>query len=196
MEGVQPPPSAYPKLSNKTLVHANSEAMEWPKIPGFPAPDGVVNPAFDYDYGPDYRYNDNSGVITKVPPVIKKAITMLVPKVDNDGNEIAGIRTLQLRIPLGAYLGWNPIVSGPLKGRERSLGSGYIPFFRTKAEREAKGDPRRSIEERYATLKQYIDEASKQAEELVKQRYLLPEDASRLIAKLTNDMTSSKLLHD
>ena len=99
---------------------------------------------------------------------------MLVPKVDNDGNEIAGIRTLQLRMPLGAYLGWNPIVSGPLKGRERSLGSGYIPFFRTKAEREAKGDPRRSIEERYATLKQYIDEASKQAEELVKQRNLLP----------------------
>lgn len=196
VKGNPPPPSAYPKLSDQTLVPANSKAMGWPKIPGAPAPDGVVNPALDYDYGPDYRYNDNSGVITKVPPAIKKAITMLVPKVDKDGNEIAGVHTLQLRVPLGSYTGWSPTPRGPLKGRQRSLTGGYIPFPRTKAERLAKGDPRLSIEERYATLWQYIAEASKQAEELVKQRYLLPEDATRLIRKLISDMTTSKLLSE
>jgi hypothetical protein len=195
-KGNLPPPSAYPKLSDKTLVPANSVAMGWPKIPGVPAPDGVINPVLDYDYGPDYRYNDNSGVITKVPPGVKKAITMLVPKADKDGNEIAGIHTLQLRVPLGTYAGWNPISSGPLKGRQRSLSGGYIPFHRTKAERLAKGDPRLSIEERYPTLWQYIAEASKQAQELVTQRFLLPEDATRLIQKLIGDMATSKLLSD
>jgi hypothetical protein len=195
-KGMQPPVSAYPKLNDKTLVPANSEAMGWPKIPGMPTPDGVVNPALDFDYGSDYRYNDNSGVITKVPPSIKKAITMLVPKVDKDGNDIAGIHTLQLRLPLGTYTGWNPTPSGPLKGRQRSLSGGYIPFLRTKAERMEKGDPRLSIEERYPTLRQYIAEATQQTEELVKQRYLLPEDATRLIQKLTSDMTASKLLPD
>jgi hypothetical protein len=194
--GTPPPSSAYPKLSDKTLVPANSVAMGWPKIPGVPAPDGVVNPVLDYDYGPDYRYNDNSGVITKVPPTIKKTIIMFVPKVDKDGNEVAGIHTLQLRVPLGTYIGWNPISSGPLKGRQRSLSGGYIPFQRTKAERLAKDDPRLSIEERYPNLWQYISEASRQADELVKQRYLLPEDATRLIQKLISDMTTSKLLSD
>jgi hypothetical protein len=195
-KGTLPPSSEYPKLSDRTLVPSNSAAMGWPKIPGVPSPEGVVNPVLDYDYGPDYRYNDNSGVITKVPPGVKKAITMLIPKVDKDGNEIAGIHTLQLRVPLGTYAGWNPISSGPLKGRQRSLSGGYIPFPRTKAERLAKDDPRLSIEERYPTLWQYIAEASKQAHELVKQRFLLPEDATRLIQKLISDMTTSKLLSD
>jgi hypothetical protein len=194
VKGIQPPASAYPKLNDKTLVQANSDAMGWPKIPGVPSPDGVVNPALDYDYGPDYRYNDNSGVITKVPPAIKKTITTLVPKVDKDGNEIAGIHTLQLRIPMGTYIGWNPISGGPLKGREQSLAGGYIPFARTKAERLANGDPRPSIEERYHTLKQFVGEAEKQAEELVKLRYLLQEDSARLIQKLTREMTESRLL--
>jgi hypothetical protein len=195
-KGTLPPPSAYPKLSDKTLVPANSEAMGWPKIPGAPTPDGVVNPALDYDYGPDYRYNDNSGVITKVPPAVKKAITTLVPRVDKDGNEIAGILTLQRRVPLGTYTGWAPYPRGPLKGRQRSLAGGYIPFSRTKEERLAKGDPRLSIEERYPSLRQYVAEASKHAEELMRLRYLLPEDATRLIQKLISDMTASKLLSD
>lgn len=191
-----PPPSAYPKLSERTLVPANSAAMEWPKIPDIPTPDGVVNPVLDYDYGPDYRYNDNSGVITRVPPSIRKAIAVLVPKVDRDGNEIAGVRTLQLRVPLGTYTGWSPAPGGPLKGRQRGLAGGYIPFPRTRAERVTRGDPRLSMEERYPTLWHYIAGATRQAQELVGQRYLLPEDATRLIQKLISDLTASKLLSD
>lgn len=195
-KGTPPPPSAYPRLNDRTLVQAKAAAMGWPAIPGAPTPDGVVNPALDYDYGPEYRYNDNSGVITRVPPPVRRAITTLVPAVDRDGNEIAGVRTLQLRLPLGTYTGWSPTPSGPLKGRQRSLAGGYIPFARTRAERLAKGDPRRSIEERYPTLWHYIAEASRNADELVKQRYLLPEDATRLMQKLIGDMVASKLLSD
>jgi hypothetical protein len=192
-KGIEPPPSAYPRLRDRTLVPAHAAAMGWPRIPGVPSPDGVVNPVLDYDYGPEYRYTDNSGVITRVPPPIKKAITMLVPKVDRDGNEVAGVKSLLLRVPLGTYTSWNPIATGALKGRERQLAAGYIPFARTKAERQAKGDPRPSIDERYSNLWEYLSAASTQAADLVSRRLLLPEDATRLVAQLISGMTASQL---
>jgi len=194
VKGVDPPPSVYPRVSNGTLVAANSAAIGWPNIPNTLKPDGVVNPVLDYDYGPEFRYNDDSGVIANVPPPIKRVIPMLVPKVDADGNEMGGIASLLMRVPLGTYTGWNPIPSGPLKGREKSLAAGYIPFAKTKAERLASGDPRLSIEERYPTASVYYSTAVKHASELVKQRYLLPEDAVRLLDQMVTEMETSRLL--
>lgn len=191
-----PPPSAYPRVTDGTLVANTNAAMGWPKISGAPSPEGVVNPVLDYDFGPSFRYNDESGVITMGPPAIRRPIPTLVPKVDADGNEIAGVRSLLMRVPLGTYTGWNPIATGVLKGRERSLAGGYIPFARTKAERLAKGDPRPSIEERYRSLSAYYAAASAEAAELVQQRFLLPEDATRLMKQLLDDMAASKLLVD
>jgi hypothetical protein len=193
VKNTAPPPSVYPRVSDGTLVAATSTAMGWPAVPNAPRPDGVVNPALDYDYGSAFRYNDSSGVITNVPPSIKRVIPTLVPKVDPDGNEIAGVRSLLMRMPLGTYTGWNPIPSGPLKGRERSLAGGYLPFAKTKAERLAGGDPRPSIEERYASLSQYYASAKTQADALVKQRFLLAEDAARLLQQIMSDMEGSKL---
>jgi hypothetical protein len=117
VKNTPPPPSAYPRVADGTLVPATSAAMGWPAIPNVPRPDGVVNSALDYDYGSTFRYNDSSGVIANVPPRIKGVIPTLVPKVDADGNEIAGVRSLLIRMPLGTYTGWNPIPSGALKGR-------------------------------------------------------------------------------
>jgi hypothetical protein len=194
VRGTPPPPSAYPRVSDGTLVAATSAAMGWPAIPNAPRPDGVVNPVLDYDYGPQYRYNDSSGVITLVPPRVRGVIPTLVPKVDADGNEIAGVKSLLLRMPLGTYTGWNPTPSGPLKGRQRSLAGGYIPFAKTRAERIASGDPRLSIEERYASLSSYYAAAARHAEDLVKQRLLLPEDAARLLKQITDDMEATGLL--
>ena len=192
-----PPPSVYPRVSNGTLVSANSAAMEWPNIPNAPKPDGVVNAVLDYDYGPAFRYNDESGVITNVPPAIKQVIPTLVPRVDKDGNETGGVPSLLQRVPLGTYTGWNPIPSGPLKGRERSLAAGYIPFAKTKAERLATGDPRLSIEERYPTADAYSAAAVRAANDLVQARFLLPEDAMRLLNQMLTEMDASKLLrHD
>ncbi len=188
-----PPPSAYPRVSDGTLVSATSSAIGWPRIPGAPSPDGVVNPVLDFDYGTGYRYNDSSGVIARVPPAITRVIPTLVPKVDKDGNEIAGVRSLLMRMPLGTYTSWAPIASGPLQGRQRSLSAGYIPFARTKAERVASGDPRLSIEERYPSLWSYFAAAQTHADELVKQRLLLPDDAVRLMKQLLADLEASGL---
>jgi len=194
VKGTPPPASVYPRVTDGTLVPATYAAMGWPAIPNAPKPDGVVNAVLDYDYGSSFRYNDDSGVITNVPPTVKRVIPTLVPKVDADGNEVAGIKSLLLRVPLGTYTGWNPIASGALKGRERSLAGGYIPFAKTRAERLASGDPRPSIEERYPSLAAYEAAAAREAAALVQQRFLLPEDATRLLADLKKDMAASGLL--
>jgi hypothetical protein len=188
-----PPPSAYPRLSDGTLVAPTSSAMGWPNIPGAPKPDGVMAPLFDYDYGPSFRYNDESGVMTNVPPPIRRVITPLVPKLDMDGNEIGGVPSLLHRLPLGTYTGWNPIPGGALKGREKTLTGGYVPFAKTKAERMAKGDPRLSIEERYPNAEAYYAAAVRQANDLVQKRLLLPEDAIRLLNQMNTEMEASKL---
>ena len=190
----EPPPSAYPNVADGTLVPDTSAAMGWPNIPNAPKPDGVVNPVLDYDFGPQFRYNDGSGVITTVPPIIKQVIPTLVSRVNQDGNEIAGVRSLLHRLPLGTYTSWNPIASGPLQGREASLAAGYVPFAKTQAERIAKGDPRLSIEERYSDLWTYYGMASVEANKMIRQRLLLPADAAAELNRVLANMLSSGLL--
>jgi hypothetical protein len=184
MKNASPPASAYPRIADGTLVAATAAAMGYPKIPNSPAPDGVMNSVLDYDFGPNFRYNDESGVIDNVPAPVKQVIPTLAVKTDADGNEIAGIRTLLLQLPLGTYTSWNPIPSGVLKGQEQSLAAGYIPFAKTKAARLASGDPRLSIEERYPTLWGYYFNAIQISANLVNQGYMLPEDANRLLNQL------------
>ncbi|MEF7615689.1 alpha/beta hydrolase domain-containing protein [Aquincola sp. MAHUQ-54] len=192
--GTLPPPSAYPRVSDGTLVPANSAALGWPAIPGSPTPDGVMNPVLNYDYGPGFSNSLGSGVISKVPPPILGVIASLAPKVDADGNEVAGLRSLLHRMPLSTYTGWNPIQSGPLAGREQSLAGGSIPFPRTAAERLALGDPRLSIVERYGSLGNYLFQANKVAKSLVAQRLLLPSDATMLVNTMKTQMTNGGVL--
>jgi hypothetical protein len=187
VKNTPPPPSVYPNLKDKTLVADTAAAMGWPHIPHAPKPDGVVNGMFDYDYGSTFRNNDDSGVIANGPPAIRRALFPLVPKVDADGNELGGVPSLLHRMPLGTYTGWNPIPTGALQGHQRALQGGYVPFARTKAERLASGDPRPSIEERYPNAEAYYQAAEKQADILVKERYLLPEDATRLLGQIKSE---------
>jgi hypothetical protein len=99
-----------------------------------------------------------------------------------------------MSMPLGTYTGWSPIARGALKGRERSLAAGYIPFARTREERLSKKDPRPSIEERYPSLAHYRSGAAAHAKDLVARRLLLQEDADRLLTQLESDMVASGLL--
>src|SRR5262249_48148141 len=145
--GRLPPQSRYPSPRNGTLVAPTADAMGWPDIPGAPSPDNVINALMDYDYGPDFRYTDESGVITNVVPPIRQIVETPVPAVDEDGNEIAGVRSVLIQAPLGTYTSWNPVASGPLQGNQGNLAAGYIPFAMSSADRLANGDPRPSVEE-------------------------------------------------
>lgn len=178
-----PPPSRYPRLDRGELVPPAQAALAFPQIPGQPLPDGVLTPFYDYDFGPGFRKADVSGIISMQPPVVRQTLPMLVPKVDADGNEIAGVRSVLLEAPLGTYTGWSPIANGFFKGQIQALGGGYIPFAKTKAERTASGDPRLSLEERYGTHDNYVARVKAAAERLVQERFLLPDDAARLIAQ-------------
>jgi hypothetical protein len=180
-KGTPPPASAYPKLADGTLVRATKAATGFPSIPGLRFKDNFENPIVDYDWGPDFKYSDVSGVISKEPPAIKKVIPLLVPKVNADGNEVAGVPSVLHQAPLGTYLGWNIMAGGFFKGQMCEFTGGYIPFAKTKAERQASGDPRPSLEERYGNQAAYVSAVRAAAEKAVQERYLLREDADRLI---------------
>jgi len=181
--GKEPPPSRYPRLAERQLAPATKTATGFPNIPGAPSLDGLVNPVYDYDFGPDFIYNDESGLITKQPPAIRQVLPTLVPKVDADGNDVGGVPSVLRQAPLGTYLGWNTTAAGFDKGKICTLNGGYLPFAKTKAERAASGDPRPSLEERYGTHKAYVDAVKAAAQKAVAERFLLRSDADRLIAE-------------
>jgi alpha/beta hydrolase family protein len=183
VKGTAPPPSQYPRLDRGDLVAPMHTATGFPAIPGMPLPDGILNPLYDYDFGPHFNYNDQSGFISMQPPVVRAILPSLVPRVDADGNETAGVASVMHQAPLGTYLGWNVVADGFFKGTSCGNLGGYIPFAKTKAERTASGDPRPSLEERYGTHEKYVATVRAAAGRMVRDRFLVPEDADRLIAE-------------
>lgn len=184
VDGIEPPPSAYPTLANGDLAQNTASAMGFPTIPGAIGPDGLAVGLMDYDFGPDLNYNDFSGVLSNQPPSIRQTIPALMPKVDADGNEIAGMPSLLHQAPLGTYTGWNATKAGFFVGQPcgGGLTGGYIPFPETIEEQQTANDPRPSLEERYGTADGYACLISRNAANQVAQRLLLPQDAERLIA--------------
>ena len=138
------------------------------------------------NYGPLYRPGDSSGIITVEPPAVGSAsYGVLLPQVDGDGNDIAGIRSVFLRAPIGTYTGWNPGRKDRFENGQCNLQGSFVPFAPTSAERLAIGDPRPSIEERYPTKDAYVAAIRAAAEVLITQRFLLPDDAKFLIDQAT-----------
>ena len=106
---------------------------------------------------------------------------VFVPRVDQDGNETGGIRAADLVAPLGTHAGWNLRAPGFIEDALCGNSGTFIPFAATAAERLASGDPRLSLEERYGTHEAYVLAVATAAQELVAERFLLPEDAERLV---------------
>jgi hypothetical protein len=180
-KGTPPPPSRYPTLANGDLVPATRAALGMPEIPGLPFSDRLLNPVLRYDFGPGFHAADLSGVMTHVPPRVIGVLPTYVPRVNEDGNETSGVPSVQLQAPLGTYLGWNTFRAGVFAGHGCGFQGGWIPFAKTKAERIANRDPRLSIEERYGTRDGYVAVVRKAAEQAVNDRFLLPDDAARIL---------------
>ena len=145
---------------------------------------------YRFNYGPNFYA---TGMPTINPPVITPPYEdnpangpiypSYVPKNDDDGNEIAGIRLPELTVPLATYTGW-ALRAGP-HANDGCEGSGqYIPFPKTKAERLASGDPRKSVEERYKSMDKYRNAVARAIDNLVRDRFLLCEDTEAMQARL------------
>ena len=176
--GKEPPPSVYPRFDNKTLVSWKQSASRFPKLKGVAYPRVIQRPAIA-DFGPEFRVQ---GIITLEPPDVRGHYPVFVPNCDQDGNDVGTLNLPDVAVPLATYTGWNLRKKEVgAEGQLASLLGSYIPFARTKAERDRTGDPRVSIEECYGTFENYQKRYAEACERLVQGRYLLAEDAKRLI---------------
>jgi hypothetical protein len=142
-----------------------------------------INPVLDYDWGPHFNYSDASGVPTNFPPLIKQVIKTLVPRVDADGNELGGVPVVLRDAPLGSYFGWNITAANFHKDQNCDYVGGMVPFAKTQAEREATGDKRLSLTERYHDHAGYVAAVTAAADRALAAGFLLPADRDALIAK-------------
>jgi hypothetical protein len=194
-DGAEPPPSSRPTIAAGNLVAPDQ--VRFPRIPAN-AYGGVMRSAVKFvadndplhvqDYGKDYNAADASGIISGDPPKLSTArYGTLVAQVDADGNDLGGIRNIFAAVPIGTYTGWNYFNKEFFEDGFCTLSGSFIPFAPTKQERLAAADPRPSIEERYPTKEAYVAAFRKAADDLVAQRFLLPDDAARLVAEAERD---------
>lgn len=162
-EGVPPPASVHPKLSDGTLVPVRE--VRFPAVPGLASPRALRAGA----RVPNPLWPEGAGAGAELP--------LLVPQVDADGNDLTGIRLPDVAVPLGTATGWifrTAALGQP--GEPALLRGAWVPFAATRAQRAAAGDPRLSLEERYAGRDDYLRRVRGVLEDLVRQGFLTGAD--------------------
>jgi Alpha/beta hydrolase domain len=137
-----------------------------------------ANAAYHLDFGSNWR----TGILSMQPPKVGEPFPVVVPQVDADGNEREGVRLPELTVPLATYASWNlrdPSIEAP--DQRVSFEGSYLPFSKTTGERQKTGDPRKSIAERYSGREDYLARYAHAVDDLVKARWILPEDRASLL---------------
>tara|TARA_R110002167_G_scaffold342940_1_gene551808 strand:- start:3364 stop:5448 length:2085 start_codon:yes stop_codon:yes gene_type:complete len=177
-DGTAPPASVYPKISEGTLVSWTQNATGFPHIPGIRYPAVIQQPAY-LDFGPRWQ---TERIVDLQPPLPRGDYRVLVPRSGPDGNELGCLSAPEVAVPVATYTSWRlRDENGPAANQLYSLSGSMIPFPLTKSEREQKGDPRPSLEERYGTLKTYLQQLSARCQTYEQSGYLLPEDRERIL---------------
>jgi hypothetical protein len=172
-DGVAPPTSRVPRLDDGTLVATS--ALAFPAIPGVQNPN-ILKPVMRIA-NPLIGNGGGAGAV----------LPLLVPQVDADGNERAGIRLPDVAVPLATYSGWNfrhPSTGAP--ERIVPLLGSYVPLPRTPEERAAQRDPRPSIAERYPARDRYLTLFREAAAARVREGYLLADDTDTLVKRASD----------
>ena len=186
-----PPAGIVPRIADATLVAPDQ--VRFPEVPATnyggterPAMRMLMrnNPLHINDRGPQYNPADSSGIETIIPPRERPgSYGVLVLQVDADGNDIGGVRPVNVQVPIGTYTGWNLHRDDLFTDAPCTLTGSFVPFAATKAERMAAGDPRLSLEERFPNKAAYVNAVREATDRLIKARMLLPEDGFRLITE-------------
>jgi hypothetical protein len=165
---IEPPASRYPSVKNGTLAPTLPQsALGFPSIPGV-----TYTGLYNYLFVTNYAVQ---------PPTEGGQYVVLQPKVDADGNELAGVRQPIVAVPVATYTGWNLRRPGDAAPDLCTGAGSMFPFAATRAARLASGDPRPSIEERYPTHEAYVAQVAREAGKLVLERLLLPADAKAMV---------------
>ena len=184
-DNAPPPDSRYPRLADGTLADWKANAAGWVSLPGVLYPTVIQQPVHA-NYGPDF---EEHGIISVHPPNVEGQFIVRVPNLDADNNDRGTIRLPALAYPLGTYTGWN-LVKGTGAEVLLRLNGSYIPFARTEADRRANGDPRRSLEERYASFPEYLEKYTASARKLAEERYIRKSDIQLLIELAKKNRTA------
>jgi hypothetical protein len=178
-DGTAPPANRVPRLAEATAVSRESLRQRFAAIPGAAWPSQLPQ-RLRMDFG---AAADRG--IMRYPPAEDGSYPVLVSAVDEDCNEVAGIRLPDIAAPLATYTGWNArheaMGSGGLMTSGAPLFGSTLVFPRDGAQRISSGDPRRSIHERYASRDEYLQKVRSAALELVAARLLLEEDIERCL---------------
>jgi Alpha/beta hydrolase domain len=166
-EGKAPPASRYPSRADGSLVEPTQAAVGFPRIPGIAYPTRI-NQAAVLDHG-------------EMPPRRGKPYPALVPRTDEDGRDVAGVRLPTLEAPVASHMGWNLRKAGFGDGELCDNTGSMIPFARTREERLASGDPRLSLAERYERPAERASLVKRAADRLVQDRLLLEEDVAGFV---------------
>ncbi len=181
-EGTPPPESRIPTRADGTLIDATAWHETFPRIPGVDLPTGP-NTLPRLDFGPGFA----DGLLDEPPRVAsQEGYTVLVPAVDADGNDIAGVRAPMVAAPLATYTGWNLRARNFGHGAMHEFTGSTIPFPDSAEERQVTHDPRQSISERYADRDAYVAAIRAAAERLVADRLMIAEDVDRAAAAAAN----------
>ncbi len=180
VKGVLPPASQYPTVKAGTLVAPDSVAFGFPDLSNVSVPSdagatptavslashGQVNQLFLTDYRKAVPSADMS-----------KQYAVLVPKVDANGNERAGVQMPELAVPLATYAGWNLRGRGHAMGESCGISGAAIPFAVSPATK-ATTDTRTTLAELYTGRGDYQARFGAAADGLVKRGFLTALDAA------------------
>src|SRR5262245_47926802 len=168
VDGIEPPPSRHPTIGDGTAVPPERLDDVFARI----------HAAYPRHHAKPRRLD-----WTSVPPTPGRSFGSLVSAVDDDGNEVAGVVLPELAVPVATHTGWNPR-HAEIGGAEQLLvfAGGPIPFARTRADRQASGDPRPSVEERYTSRAEYLMRVRSAGRALVRDGYLLEDDIDQSVA--------------
>lgn len=181
--GTPPPASAVPRRDDGTLVAYDEWRNQFPSIPGVAVP-SEPNALPLLDFGEGF----SEGILSQEPPKVvdENGYTILVPAVDEDGNDVAGVRAPMVRAPLATYTGWALRARGYGHGAMFEFSGSTLPFADTPSEAKMIGDSRSAISERYADSKAYQAAIEAAARQLVAERLMLEEDVARCVAAAAN----------
>ena len=177
-KNIEPPESQHPKVSDGTAVNPNLLREKYSKIP-MKFPEHFSFPR-KMDFGSD------EDVIESLPPNHGKFYGSLVSDVDEDGNEIAGIKHPDVAIPLATSTPWNlrhSDVGAPYQiiGLTGGPRGSTVPFKKKK--NDDKNDVRPSIQERYSSKEEYLKLISDYSIKMIKDRFLLEYDLENILER-------------